>query len=121
MTAGEIYRRNQADRNVCPTLKAATTQGKMNDSDIRLDGDPRTLARAIYQAAREAYRDKHGRLTRRGDMKAGLEAEIPALAKQMAEALDRHARDVYLINALEVMALSVARRELRGASNRRDV
>ena len=51
-------------------------------------------------------------------MKVDLAAEIPALAKQMAEALDSHARDVYLINALEVMALSVARRELKGTANR---
>lgn len=92
----------------------------MNEPHIQLDGDPRTLARAIYRAARESYREEHGRLTGWDDMKADLEAEIPALAKQMAEALDSRARDVYLINALEVMALSVARRELRGASNRPD-
>jgi hypothetical protein len=53
-------------------------------------------------------------------MKADLEAEIPALARQMAEALDSHARDVYLINALEVMALSYARSELKRASKPED-
>ncbi len=90
----------------------------MSEPQIHLDGDPRTLARVIYRAARESYRDKHGRLTGWDDMRADLEADIPALAKQMAEALDSHARDVYLINALEVLALSVARRELKGASNR---
>ena len=51
-------------------------------------------------------------------MKADLEAEIPGLAKQMAETLDLHARDVYLINALEVMALSYARSTLKKASDR---
>ena len=90
----------------------------MENSQIQLDGDPRKLARAIYRAAQESYLEKHGRLSGWNDMKADLEAEIPALAKQMAEALDRHARDVYLINALEVMALSFARSELRKASNR---
>ena len=92
----------------------------MDDAQIQLDGDPRTLARAIYRAARESCREKHGRLSGWEAMRADLEAEIPALAKQMAEALNSHARDVYLINALEVMALSVARRELKGASNRPD-
>ena len=92
----------------------------MNEPQIHLDGDPRTLARAIYRAARESYRDKHGRLAGWDDMRADLEADIPALAKQMAETLDSHARDVYLMNALEVMALSVARRELKRTSNRPD-
>ena len=92
----------------------------MNEPQIQLDGDPRKLARAIYHAARESCREKHGRLTGWDDMKADLEAEIPALARQMAEALDSRARDVYLINALEVMALSVARRELKRTSNRQD-
>lgn len=90
----------------------------MSEPQIHLDGDPRTLARAIYRAARESFRERHGRLTGWEDMKVDLAAEIPALAKQMAEALDSHARDVYLINALEVMALSVARRELKGTANR---
>jgi hypothetical protein len=90
----------------------------MDNSQIQLDGDPRKLARAIYRAARESYLEKHGRLSGWDDMRADLEAEIPGLAKQMAEALDRRARDVYLINALEVMALSFARSELRKASNR---
>ena len=90
----------------------------MDNPQIQLDGDPRKLARAIYRAAQESYLEKHGRLSGWDDMRADLEAEIPALAKQMAEALDRHARDVYLINALEVMALSFARSELKRASNR---
>ena len=90
----------------------------MNEPQIQLDGDPRKLARAIYRAARESYREKYGHLAGWDDMKADLEAEIPALAKQMAEALDSHARDVYLINALEVLALYYARSELEQASNR---
>jgi hypothetical protein len=90
----------------------------MDNSQIQLDGDPRKLARAIYRAAQESYLEKHGHLSGWDDMRADLEAEIPGLAKQMAEALDRRARDVYLINALEVMALSFARSELRKASNR---
>ena len=90
----------------------------MDNSQIQLDGDPRKLARAIYRAARESYLEKHGRLSGWDDMRADLETEIPALAKQMAETLDRHARDVYLINALEVMALSYARSELKKVSDR---
>ena len=90
----------------------------MDNSQIQLDGDPRKLARAIYRAARESYLEKHGRLSGWDDMRADLETEIPALAKQMAETLDRHARDVYLINALEVMALSYARSTLKKASDR---
>ncbi len=89
----------------------------MNEPQIQLDGDPRKLARAIYQAARESSREKHSRMADRDDVKAGVEAEIPALAKQMAEALDSRARDVYLINALEVLALYYARRELDQDSN----
>lgn len=90
----------------------------MNEPQIQLDGDPRKLARAICRAARESCREKHGRLASRDDMKASVEAEIPALAKQMAEALDSHARDVYLINALEVLAVYYARSELEQASKR---
>ena len=90
----------------------------MNGPQIQLDGDPRRLARAIYRAARESCLEKHGREPGWDDMKASLEAEIPALAKQMAEALDSRARDVYLINALEVLALYYARSELEQASKR---
>ena len=46
-------------------------------------------------------------------MRLEMEAEIPMLAKQMVEALEPAVKEVYLINALEVMALSYARRELR--------
>lgn len=90
----------------------------MNQPQIQLDGDPRKLARAIYRAARESCREKHGRLSGQYDVKADVEAEIPALAKQMADALDSHARDVYLINALEVLALYYARNESEQDSNR---
>ena len=90
----------------------------MNEPRIHLDGDPRKLARAISRAALASCREKHGRLSGWDEMKADLEAEVPALAKQMAEALDSHARDVYLINALEVLALYFARIELEQAPNR---
>ncbi len=90
----------------------------MDNSQIQLDGDPRKLAKALYRAARESYREKHGHLSGWDDMRASLEAEIPALAREMAEALDDRARDVYLINALEVMALSYARSTLKKASDR---
>ena len=92
----------------------------MDNSRIHLDGDPRRLARAIFRAARESCLAKHGRLSGWDDMKADMEAEIPALAKQMAEALDSHARDVYLINALEVLALYYARTELKKDLNRQE-
>ena len=90
----------------------------MDNAQIQLDGDPRKLARAIYQAARESFRRKYGRLSGWDNMKDELEAEVPALAKQMAEALDSHVRDVYLINALEILALYYARSELEQDSNR---
>ena len=93
-------------------------RGKMNEPQIQLDGDPRKLARAIGRAARESYREKHGRLSGWDTMKADIEADVPALAKQMAEALNSHARDVYLINALEVLALYYVRSDLEKASNR---
>lgn len=90
----------------------------MDNAQIHLDGDPRKLARAVYQAARASCREKHGRQAGRDDMKADVEARIPALAKQMAEALDSHARDVYLINALEVLALYYARNEFEQPPSR---
>jgi len=80
-------------------------------SDITLDGDPRRLATAIYRAALETYRQKHGEPTDGSDVNAKLETEVPKLAKQMVEALDRETRDVYLMNALEVIALQYARQD----------
>ena len=85
----------------------------MDTAQIQLDGDPRKIAKAIYQAARETYRGKHGKLEEWDTMRSDMESEVPLLAKQMVEALDPDVREVYLTNALEVMALSYARRELR--------
>ncbi|MDA0747746.1 MAG: hypothetical protein O2954_14590 [bacterium] len=85
----------------------------MPNNQIQLDGDPRTLAKAIFQAARESYREKHGKLGKWEDMKPEIETEAAKLAKQMVESLEPDAREVYLINALEVMALSYARRGLK--------
>ena len=80
-------------------------------ADIQLDGDPRCLAKAIYQAALESYKSKHGKPLDRSDVQTKLEEEVPTLAKQMVEALDAEVRDVYLMNALEVMALDYAERD----------
>ena len=85
----------------------------MDTAQIQLDGDPRKIAKALYQAARETYRGKHGKLEEWDTMRSDMESEVPLLAKQMVEALDPDVREVYLTNALEVMALSYARRELR--------
>ncbi len=85
----------------------------MDTAQIQLDGDPRKIAKAIYQAARETYRGKHGKLEAWDAMRSEMESEVPLMAKQMVESLDPDVREVYLINALEVMALSYARRELR--------
>ena len=85
----------------------------MDTAEIQLDGDPRKIAKAIFQAARETYCGKHGKLEEWDLMRSEMEAEIPMLAKQMVEALEPEVKEVYLINALEVMALSYARRELR--------
>ena len=80
-------------------------------SDIQLDGDPRKLGMAIYRAALESYKTKHGNPLARSDVQERLEEEVPTLAKQMVEALDPEVRDVYLMNALEVLALGYAERD----------
>lgn len=80
-------------------------------ADITLDGDPRRLAMAIYRAALDSYKQKHGDPLDGGDVKAKLEEEVPALAKQMVEALEAEVRDVYLMNSLEVLALGYADRD----------
>ena len=46
-------------------------------------------------------------------VRAEVEKEIPQLAQQMAEALEGEVRDVYLMNALELMALDYMREELK--------
>ena len=79
-------------------------------SDIQLDGDPRRLAMAIYRAALGSYKSEHGNPLERSDIKEKKE-EVPKLAKQMVEALETDVRDVYLMNALEVMALAYAERD----------
>jgi hypothetical protein len=80
--------------------------------DIQLDGDPRRLAAAIYRAALEGYKQKHGDPLGAGAMlHKELETDVPKLAKQMVEALEADIRDVYLMNAFELMALDYARRD----------
>ena len=81
--------------------------------EIQLDGDPRTLALAIFRAALAAYREQHGDPDDPVRARAQLEVTIPKLARQMVEALEQDVRDVYLMNALEVMALNYAKRELK--------
>lgn len=80
--------------------------------NITLDGDPRKLAMAIFRAALNSYKQKHGNLNNIDQARAEVEAEIPTLAQQMAEALDGEVRDVYLMNALELMALDYLKEEL---------
>jgi hypothetical protein len=80
-------------------------------SDIQLDGDPRKLAIAIYRATLESYKSKNGNPLEGANIREELEDEAATLAKQMVEALDAEVRDVYLMNALEVMALSYAERD----------
>jgi hypothetical protein len=80
-------------------------------ADIQLDGDPRKLGMAIYRAALESYKTKHGNPLDAADVQEKLQEEVPQLAKQMVEALDAEVRDVYLMNALEVMALGYAERD----------
>lgn len=81
--------------------------------NIILDGDPRKLAMAIFRAALASYKQKHGNLTDLHQVKKDVQEEIPKLAQQMAEALEGEVRDVYLMNALELMALDYMRQELR--------
>ena len=85
----------------------------MAKDEIQLDGDPRKMAMAIFRAARETCDKKHRRQDNWNRMKGPLEEEIPKLARQMVEALERDIRDVYLINALEVMAITYAKQEMK--------
>jgi len=82
-------------------------------NDLTLDGDPRKLAMAIFRAALSSYRQKHGNLSDFSQARSEVEAEIPQLAQQMAEALDDNVRDVYLMNALELMAIDYMKDELK--------
>ena len=66
---------------------------------------------AIYRAALESYKAKHGDPLKGSNLREQLEDETALLAKQMVEALEREVRDVYLMNALEVMALDYAERD----------
>ena len=80
--------------------------------NLKLDGDPRRLATAIYRAALESYKEEHGDPLEGGDnLYKQLEEKVPPLAKQMVEALEPEIRDVYLMNAFELMALNYARRD----------
>jgi len=85
----------------------------MADDGITLDGDPRKLAMAVFRAALGSYKQKHGNLSDFAHVRAEVEKEIPQLAQQMAEALEGEVRDVYLMNALELMALDYMREELK--------
>lgn len=80
-------------------------------ADIQLDGDPRRLTFAIYRAALESYKSKHGKTLEGNNVREQLEGEAALLAKQMVEALEPEVRDVYLMNALEVMVLDYAERD----------
>lgn len=81
--------------------------------NITLDGDPRKLAMAIFRAALASCKQKNGNLSGMNEVKADVQNAIPKLAQQMADALEGEVRDVYLMNALELMALDYMRKELR--------
>ena len=82
-------------------------------NDITLDGDPRKLAMAIFRAALNSYRQKHGNIKNIHQARIEVEAEIPKLAQQMADVLEGEVRDVYLMNALELMAIDYMKDELK--------
>ena len=85
----------------------------MTNEQIHLDGDPRKLGMAIFRAVRESYKRKKGSLKDTAKFQQELDEEVPKLAKEMVEALERDVRDVYLINALEVLALTYARQQTK--------
>jgi len=85
----------------------------MAEEQIQLDGDPRNLAKAILRAAKETYRETHGNADNSRRFRSALKDDIPKLARQMVDALKPDVRDVYLMNALEIMALTYAKRELK--------
>jgi hypothetical protein len=66
---------------------------------------------AIYRVALESYKSKHGNPLEGSDVIDKLRDEVAPLAKQMVEALEPEVRDVYLMNALEIMALDYAERD----------
>jgi len=80
--------------------------------DISLDGDPRKLAMAVFRAAMASYKQKHGNLSDIDKVRSDVAEKIPELAQQMAQALEDDVRDVYLMNALELMALDYMEKEL---------
>ena len=88
----------------------------MANDEIQLDGDPRKLAMAIFRAARESYKRKDGDLKDAARFQEELDEEVPKLAKEMVEALEQDVRDVYLINSLEVLALTYARQQKKRSS-----
>lgn len=80
--------------------------------EIQLNGDPRLIAKAIYRAALEAFKQKHGEpLEAKDALHEQLKKEVPEMAKQMVQTMTDDVRDVYLMNAFEVMALNYARRD----------
>ena len=80
--------------------------------DFQLAGDPRKLAEAIFRAALTSDQDKNGKSDDQNAVFSRVQSQIPELAQQMADALEGEARDVYLMNALELMAIDCARRGL---------
>jgi hypothetical protein len=85
----------------------------MSNDEIQLDGDPRKLAMAIFRAVRESYKRKKGDLKDAARFQKEMEEEIPKLAKEMVDALEGDVREVYLINALEVLALTYGRQQIK--------
>ena len=85
----------------------------MANDEIQLDGDPRKLAMAIFRAVRESYKRRDGDVKDAGRFQTELDEEVPKLAKEMVEALEKDVRDVYLINSLEVLALTYARQQVK--------
>lgn len=87
----------------------------MSNEQITLDGDPRKLAMAIFRAVRESYKRKKGDLKDTAAFQEELDAEVPKLSKEMVEALEPDVREVYLINALEVLALTYGKQQMKKA------
>ena len=85
----------------------------MANDEIQLDGDPRKLAMAIFRAVRESYKRRDGDVKDAARFQTELDEEVPKLAKEMVEALEKDVRDVYLINSLEVLALTYARQQVK--------
>lgn len=85
----------------------------MKKEEIQFNGDPRKLALAVFRAAFSAFKEKYGYSNDPVQIKRQLELTIPDFARQIVKALDQEVRDVYLMNAIEIMAINYTKQKIK--------